>query len=325
MISIIMPVKNEALHLNTLLDSIISQSEKDFELIAIDDHSTDNSINILRNYSTKDQRIKVFKNPGMGIVSALQFAYSKAQGEYITRQDSDDILPKNKLELLLNILKENGKGIVATGKVKYFSDFELKDGFKKYESWLNHLCDTNSHYDQIFKECVLVSANWLMHRDDFELIGAFNNALYPEDYHLAFRCFENNLKIISTKEVTHLWRDHQNRASRNLEEYQDQKFFSLKVLYFKKIFGSENICLWGAGPTGKKLAKELIANEIKFHWVTNNERKIGKNIYGVDIYDLESLKNRPHQKVIISVTQRGSLDSIIEYLNEINVSNYYEF
>lgn len=325
MISIIMPVKNEALHLNTLLNSIVIQSEKDFELIAIDDHSTDNSFNILNEYSLKDSRIKVLKNPGIGIIAALKFAYSEAQGEYITRQDADDIMPEKKLELLLNILKSNGKGVVATGKVQYFSDNELKDGFKKYETWLNYLCDTDSHYDQIFKECVLVSANWLMHRSDFDKVGAFNDAISPEDYHLAFRCYEQGLKIISSKEVTHLWRDHQNRASRNLEEYQDQKFFPLKILYFKKIFGSEGICLWGAGPTGKKLAKELIANDINFHWVTNNERKIGKNIYGVDIHDLESLRDKANQRVIISVTQRGSLSSIIDFLSEINFKNYYEF
>ncbi len=320
-----MPVKNEERHLEKLLDSIVSQSERDFELIAIDDHSTDKSFNILNSYSNKDSRIKLFKNPGKGIVSALQFAYTKTQGEYITRQDSDDIMPEKKLEILLSILKLNGSGVVATGKVQYFSDNELKDGFKKYETWLNHLCDTDSHYDQIFKECVLVSANWLMHRSDFDKIGAFNDAIYPEDYHLAFRCYEQGLKIISSKEVTHLWRDHQNRASRNLEEYQDQKFFPLKVLFFKKVFGTEDICLWGAGPTGKKLAKELIANNINFHWVTNNKKKIGKNIYGVDIYDLDSLKNKNNQRIIISVTQRGSLESIKNYLNEINFSEYYEF
>lgn len=325
MISILMPVKNEALHLPALLSSIIAQSENDFELIAIDDNSTDDSFEIINQLSLKDSRIKVFKNPKSGIISALQYAHSKSTGEYITRQDSDDIMPKNKLKLLLDILKSNGEGTIATGKVEYFSDFELKNGFIKYQDWLNNLCETNSHYAQIFKECVLASANWLLHRSDFERIGAFNDSIYPEDYHFVFKLYENNLKVISTNEVTHLWRDHQDRASRNLEEYKDQKFFPLKVSYFKKIYGDKKICLWGAGPTGKKLAKELIANDIDFHWVTNNERKIGKNIYGVNIYDFHTLKERNDHQLIISVTQRDAINSIKSYLSEINFSNYCEF
>ena len=63
-ISILMPVKNTALFLNECLDSIVNQNELNFELIAIDDHSTDESYSILNNYSNKDSRIKVFKNSG---------------------------------------------------------------------------------------------------------------------------------------------------------------------------------------------------------------------------------------------------------------------
>ena len=325
MISILMPVKNEALHLDTLLNSVISQTEKDFELIAIDDHSTDNSFEILSNYSDKDSRVRVFKNQNSGIIEALRLAYSLSTGEYITRQDSDDIMPENKLELLLDILKTNGKGFIATGKVRYFSDADLGDGFKKYEQWLNNLCDTNSHFDQIFKECTLASSNWLIHRDDFEMVGAFNTQILPEDYHLLFRLYEHGLKIKSTPEITHLWRDHKERASRNLQEYQDQKFFSLKVQYFKKFFPESKVSLWGAGPTGKKLARELIKAGIDFHWVTNNERKIGKNIYGVNLCDYKSLEERVDDRLIISVTQRGSLDTIKKYLRNINFNTYYEF
>lgn len=320
-----MPFKNEARHLNAFLDSLVSQSEEDFELMAIDDNSTDDSFNIINQLANKDPRIKVFKNPTVGILPAIRFAYSKSEGDYITRQDADDIMPINKLKILLEILKSHGEGTVATGKVEYFSDFELKDGFKKYGDWLNSLCDTDSHYDEIFKECIIASPNWLIHRSDFEKIGTFDEAIYPEDYHFVFKIYENKFKIISSDEVTHLWRDHQDRASRNLIQYKDQKFFSLKVTYFKKIYGDSDICLWGAGPTGKKLAKELIENDIPFHWVTNNEKKIGKNIYGVKIYDFHSLKEKSDHRLIISVTQRGSLDSIKSYLNQINLKNYHEF
>ena len=320
-----MPVKNEALYLDELLTSIVNQSESEWELVAVDDHSTDDSLKILNDLASTNFKIKVFQNPNQGIISALRCAYSKSSGEYITRQDADDIMPTDKLKKLLSVLNSNDKGTIATGKVKYFSGTKLMDGFKKYEKWLNDLCETNSHYDHIFKECVLASANWLIKRDDFEKLGAFSDAIYPEDYHFVFKAYQNNFKIKSSNEITHLWRDHEKRASRNLEQYSDQKFFPLKVSFFKEIHGSSDICLWGAGPTGKKLAKELLRQNINFHWVTNNEKKIGKEIYGIRIFDYQSLRDRNNHKLIISVSQRDALSSIINYLKEINLNNYYEF
>ena len=76
-----MPVKNEERYLDACLQSIECQSEKGWELIAIDDHSDDRSKEILELFATRDHRIKVHSNPGIGIVHALQFAYQKAKGE----------------------------------------------------------------------------------------------------------------------------------------------------------------------------------------------------------------------------------------------------
>ena len=92
-ISILMPVKNTALFLNECLDSIVNQNELNFELIAIDDHSTDESYSILNNYSNKDSRIKVFKNSGKGIIEALRLAYNKSSGSLITTVAPDNPLP----------------------------------------------------------------------------------------------------------------------------------------------------------------------------------------------------------------------------------------
>jgi glycosyltransferase involved in cell wall biosynthesis len=325
MISIIMPFKNESLHIIECLESITKQTHQKFELIAIDDSSEDDSFDLISKYCEQDKRIRVYSNPGSGIIDALQFASIKAQGEFITRQDADDIMPENKLTLLLELLQKNGTGHVSTGLVKYFSTCELKDGFKKYESWINSLCLTSSHYDHIFKECILVSSNWLMYKSDFDNVNGFNDSVYPEDYHFAFKLFHKKLKIVSVYEITHLWRDHPQRASRNLEQYKDQKFFPLKVGELCKTFDNKSFALWGAGPTGKKLAKELIKQNIHFHWVTNNENKIGKKIYDVSIHHFDTLKENSEKLLIISVTQRDALKSIISFLDEIAHKSYREF
>lgn len=325
MISILMPFKDEELYIEEAVLSVLNQTYTNFHLILIDDHSCDNSLQIVKSLALKDNRMTVMSNLGIGIIEALKAAQEQAYGKYITRQDADDLMPKDKLEVLKNQLDRYGQGHISTGKVKYFSDHDLGNGFKNYENWINELSSKQSHYEQLFKECVLVSSNWLMYLSDFEKISGFTPATYPEDYHFVFRLYESKFKIVSVDNITHLWRDHPKRASRNLEEYKDQKFFKLKVSYFKKFYSSKNIILWGAGKTGKKLAKELIAQNIPFSWVTNNEKKIGKIIYTVPISPLERLTQISDPYVIISVTQRGAMGSIKAFLKENHLKNFFEF
>ena len=99
-ISILMPVKNAESFLTECLDSIISQSYENWELIAVDDGSSDDSLQILKNYEQSDQRITAYRNDGVGIIDALRLAYNYSQGGMITRMDADDIMTSDKLEVL---------------------------------------------------------------------------------------------------------------------------------------------------------------------------------------------------------------------------------
>ena len=320
-----MPFKNESKYLQKTIDSILSQSEKGFELIAVDDHSEDESYQIVQKYAELDPRIKLVTNYGSGTIDGLKTAYSHISGTLISRMDADDIMPKNKLtELKFNLL-EKGSGYVSTGLVKYFSDSNLSQGFINYADWLNKLCKTDSHRNQLFKECVIASPNWMMFKDDFDRIGGFTDAIYPEDYHLVFKMFEHNMNVVSSDKITHLWRDHELRASRTQEHYKDQKFFPLKIDVYIKFYGTEKVNLWGTGPSGKKLAKELIKRNIEFHWVTGSERKIGETIYGVKVHHFDTLKNHKDNRVIIAVTQKGSRSEILDFLKKIELNNYDEF
>ena len=120
-ISILMPVFNTSAYLPECLDSVISQSEKNWELLAVDDFSTDGSLAVLNEYAQKDDRIKVFKNTEKGIAPALKLAFENSVGELISRMDSDDVMMPDKLAFLKNKLLDHGVGSVATGQVEYFS------------------------------------------------------------------------------------------------------------------------------------------------------------------------------------------------------------
>jgi len=320
-----MPFKNEARYLRETLESIIQQTEERFELIAVNDHSNDNSVDILQQYEKIDSRIHMLNSVQHGIIPALQIAHQNASGRFITRHDADDIMPSHKLYELKTLLSQVGRGHVATGRVEYFSDTSVSEGFVKYANWLNSLCGNNNHQQHLFKECVIASPNWMMFMEDFNTIDAFDESIYPEDYHMVFKLFEQRMTIVSSKKTTHLWRDHPLRASRTSEHYKDQKFFPLKIDFFKKMHGENNLNLWGAGPSGKKLAKILLEKKIAFNWVTNNEKKIGQHIYGIEIHHFKTLKEKINENLIISVTQKNALEDIVSYLHKINFKNYFEF
>lgn len=298
-----MPVKNAEPFLEECIVSILNQTETNWELITVDDGSDDKSHQILQDYSITDSRIIAFKNPGSGIIDALRFAYSKCNGVFITRMDADDRMAPNKLETLKRNLKKFEKGYIAIGQVKYFSDSNLGDGYQRYETWLNNLTKSGSNYKDIYKECVIPSPCWMVQREDLEKCDAFNPNIYPEDYDLCFRFYRENLKVIECNEVLHYWRDHPERSSRNDENYADNRFLELKIKWFLKLDYNpkKKLVLWGAGRKGKAIAQLLSEQQVQYHWVCNNPKKIGKHIYGVEMESTSSITDSEEKQTIVAV------------------------
>lgn len=98
LISVIVPVYNVEKYLSKCIKSILSQTYPDFELLLIDDGSTDKSGEICDDYATRDQRVRVFHKKNGGVSSARNFGIDEAKGRWITFVDSDDILDKDYIE-----------------------------------------------------------------------------------------------------------------------------------------------------------------------------------------------------------------------------------
>jgi glycosyltransferase involved in cell wall biosynthesis len=330
LISVVMPVKNTAQYLNECLDSILKQSYTSWELLVVDDGSTDESFKILKSYSDNDNRITIFKNNGSGIIDALRLAYSNSSGEMITRMDSDDIMSEDKLEVLGANLLSNGKGNIAVGLVKYFSENGVGDGFKRYEEWLNSLTISGNNFNEIYKECVVPSPCWMLYREDLEKCGAFRPNRYPEDYDLTFRFYINGLNPIPCNKVLHYWRDYPTRTSRTDANYADNTFIEIKTHYFleQEFDASKTLVLWGAGRKGKALAQLLIKKGIDFNWISDNPKKIGKHIYDKEILPINELENINNGQSIVTVANPKSQLEIQKYFEskgEVSMLNYYFF
>ncbi len=317
-ISILIPFKNTAEFLPDCIQSIINQTYDNWEILAVNDHSTDNSLDVMHSYAQKETRINVLKNEGKGIIEALRTAYSHAQGTYITRMDSDDIMSPNKLENMVRSLEKLGQGHIALGKVKYFSKEGVGDGYKSYEKWLNRLTEKGLNYSEIYKECVIPSPCWMVHRTDLERAGSFTSNRYPEDYDLAFRFYEQDLKCIPTNELLHYWRDYGHRTSRTSEHYAQNYFLDIKLYYFLKLDRDNEspLVLWGAGNKGKTLAKNLLKKNIAFIWVCNNSNKIGLDIYDKRMNHYLELSKLQKAQVIITVANKEAQEFIKDYLQD---------
>ncbi len=164
-ISIIMPIYNSENYIKESLNSLINQTFKNFELICINDGSTDNTLNILKEYEKNDERIEIINQDNMGAGIARNVGMKKAKGDYLIFLDSDDIFEQKMLEELFITIITNNVDIVICNSINFnsenflfeknyiipnekinksFSSFEIKKDFFNFFIWLP--------WDKIFKK-----------------------------------------------------------------------------------------------------------------------------------------------------------------------------
>ncbi len=127
-ISVILPVWNAETTLEDALDSIVNQAERDIEVVAVDDQSTDNSAAVLRDYAENDDRVKVMSSGGLGSAGgARNVGLEAASGEFVSFVDSDDWIDTNFLVRLVSALEHTNAEIAIAGvKREYHSPSETQ-------------------------------------------------------------------------------------------------------------------------------------------------------------------------------------------------------
>ena len=328
LVSIIIPCKNACQFIDECINSIIEQTYTHWELIIVDDHSTDQSLSILQQWGNKHLNIKILPNEGTGIIDALRLAYANSNGNLITRMDADDIMTPIKLSTMITQFNISGPGNLVTGRVKYFrNDQPIGNGYMRYAEWLNSMSTKGANFEEIYKECVIPSPCWMIFREDLDRIGAFQSNTYPEDYDLVFRMYMHQLNVIPcTNEILHLWRDHRSRASRNDDNYKDNRFLELKINYFMEIdYRSDKpLVIWGAGTKAKFIAKQLITANIHFQWITDNKNKIGHNIYGTVLSSSSLLSSLSNAQIILTIANPQEKKVVKHHISSLANSGLYQ-
>ena len=207
MISVLVPVYNTNQYLPRCIDSILGQSFTDFELLLIDDGSTDGSAKICDAYAEKDSRIRVLHKENGGVSSARNLGLNEAKGEWVVFVDSDDWISDNCIKVLTEPLRKKEFDIVVgdyriIGEFPYNLELSLPEG-AYHETGITHTFCNGGIY--------IMSWNKL-YRKEFLLKNqlAFEEGKVHEDEILAFEisCLEKSFYVV--KSVTYYYRIREN-------------------------------------------------------------------------------------------------------------------
>lgn len=141
-VTVIIPVFNVEKYIKQCLDSIISQTYTNLEIICVDDGSTDHSLEIIQFYSKKDSRIKVLTQEHLGPSAARNLALDNSTGKYISFVDSDDFLQWNAYEILTLVAEENDLDMIIFGGNTY--------PYGEGDNWIKEI--QNTKY-KLYKNC----------------------------------------------------------------------------------------------------------------------------------------------------------------------------
>lgn len=182
LVSVITPVFNGENFLRESIESILNQTFKNFEYIIIDDCSNDNTWQILKEYSKKDKRIKIYKNESnLGIAGNRNKGISLSGGKYIAWQDADDISFSDRLEKECNVLEKNSQIGIIGGYLLFFNKYG-DISIRKYPK------DDKQARKVIFRYSPVAQPSAMIRRICFEEIGLYDLKLPPaEDLDMSFR------------------------------------------------------------------------------------------------------------------------------------------
>ncbi len=208
-ISVVIPVYNGGKYLSLCLDSILNQTYKNFEIIAVDDCSTDGSYKILRKYATKYPKITVFRNSvNKGVSETAKKAISYARGDYIARMDADDIAIPTRFEVQLKHLRSRRKTVAVGGQCLIIDSRNNIIGKKSFPTSFADI------YKYIFRFVPVQQPTLMIARKrlpvDFKYyIDGMNTA---EEVELFFKLFQYG-KVENVSDVVLLYRFHEGNTS----------------------------------------------------------------------------------------------------------------
>lgn len=182
LVSVLLPVRNGERYINDAISSILSQSLSDFELIVVDDHSSDGTAGRLSAFANTDSRLVLLQSSQPGLVPALEAGRARARGRYIARMDADDIAAPSRLEQQAITLEANPRLVALGGQVAVIDE---NGAFVRTGHFPIHVAECRTHLSLAAPFC---HPAVMMRREPLDECGGYRSTYAPaEDYDLWLR------------------------------------------------------------------------------------------------------------------------------------------
>jgi glycosyltransferase involved in cell wall biosynthesis len=321
-VSVLLPCYNTAETLEEAIGSLARQTLTDFEVVAVDDGSTDGTARILERWASGDHRLRILAQPHGGIVKALNAGLKICRASYVARMDGDDRCHPERLARQVAFLETHPEIAVAGCRVEGFPAGQVRQGFNIYLDWLNALLTDADIRLEIFVESPLVHPSVVIRRGWIAQVGAYQDHGWPEDYDLWLRLYLAGARFAKLPEVLLGWRDDPGRLTRVDSRYSLENFLRAKAHYLARgpLAGRDAVFIWGAGMMGRRLSKHLLLQNAPLAaFVDIDPRKIGSVRRGRPVLPPEDLLaswNRyDHPAILSAVGARGARSIVRQRLN----------
>jgi len=318
-ISIVMPVRDAAKTLRSATESVLAQTFRDWNLLAVDDGSTDDSREILQNFAGDDARIRVISTPPQGIARALQTGCTAAAGEWIARMDADDWMHPERLAEQLVFAGRHPELDVISCLVGYGGD---APGYAAHVEWINSLFTPDEISLRRFVEAPVAHPSVMFRRNLLERHGGYRDGDFPEDYELWLRWLEAGVRFGKVQRELLVWNDPPARLSRNDPRYAVDRFYQVKCRYLAdwlraNVEPARKLWLWGAGRITRRRFDALESLGFPFEgFIDVDPKKANRHRDGRRVVMAGDLPERGAAFVIVGVANRGARELIAAHLTE---------
>ena len=241
-ISIIIPVYNGGGTLKYCLDSIKNQTYLDFEVLLVDDGSTDDSASICKSYTETDTRFKYFWKQNGGQIEARNFGIDHACGEFITFVDQDDLLHSDMYKILVKDAENNNAMVASIGYIKDFRDYKVINNSlnDKYENTTLEIFTSSDDALKAITREINPMAGMVWNKIySRSIVGSlkFNlEAPLVDDAEFTLHLFSNNFISTYRNVVMYHWVQHKDNqtTTSNFEKYYKAALTYEKLVQYTK-------------------------------------------------------------------------------------------
>jgi len=283
-VSVLLPCRDAAATLAEAVMSLETQTCTDFEVVAVNDGSLDDTAAVLDEWAARDSRVRVVHQARWGLVPALEAACAVATGELLARMDADDVAHADRLARQVALLDAEPELAACGTLVRYVPRATLRNGALRYEAWINALVTPTDIERELFVECPIPHPTLMVRRGILAAVGGYRDQGWPEDYDLVLRLWAGGHRMGKVNAVLLDWRDSPGRLSRRDRRYDENAFRRCKVHFLGRRIGRRDVVVWGAGPVGKAFARALqSAGHSVVAFVDLDPRKIDQEIHGAPV------------------------------------------